>query len=171
MANPYLEPTGISGSQIAVRDLLECSRQLAWSFTQSGTGLSLPSTLSGGVDGLLLASLAPGDTYAFNNFDLDDESLSANKLPALFTGKSDWMGVFGRPIFQLRAANLVSGVSVSYEFSNDQTNFLVGTTSITDLDNNVQHIDPAEKWFSYVRLNVSANANTTGSSINAKILA
>ncbi len=171
VANPYLEPTGISGTQIAVRDLLECARQLAWSFAQSGTGLSLPSTLSGGVDGPLLASLAPGDTATYNNFDLDDEALAAAKLPALFTGKSDWMGVFARPIFELRAANLSSGVACSYEYSNDKTNYLVGGTSITDLDNNVQHIDPAEKWFSYVRLNVSTNVNTTGSSVNAKILA
>lgn len=171
VANPHLEPTAISGQQIAVADLLECARQLSWSFTQSGTGLSLPATLFGGVDGTLIASLAPGDTATFNNFNLDDEALAANKLPALFTGKSDWMGVFGRPIFQLRAANLVSGVAVSYEYSNDKTNFLAGATSISNLDNNVQNIDPAEKWFSYVRLNVSANANTTGSSINAKILA
>lgn len=170
-ANPYLEPTGISGVQIAVSDLLECARQLAWSFTQSGTGMSLPATLSGGTDGILLASLSPGDTASYNSFNLDDEALSAAKLPALFTGKSDWMGVNARPIFQFRAANLSSGVSVSYEYSNNQTNFLVGATAITDLDNNVQHIDPAEKWFSYVRLNVSANANTTGSSINAKVLA
>ncbi len=170
-ANPYLEPTGISGQQIAVADLLECSRLLAWSFAQSGTGLSLPSTLSGGTDGLLLSSLAPGDTASYNSFDLDDEALNLARLPALFTGKSDWMGVFARPIFEMRAANLASGVACSYEYSNDKTNYLVGGTAITDLDNNVQHIDPSEKWFSYVRLNVSANANTTGSSINAKILA
>jgi hypothetical protein len=171
VANPYLEPTAISGQIITLSDLLECARQLAWSFTQSGTGLSLPSTLSGGVDGTLLASLTAGNTSCFNSFTLDDEALTGAKLPALFTGKSDWIGVFGRPILQLRSANLANGVSCSYEWSNDKTNYLSGTTSITALDNNAQYIEPGEKWLAYVRLNISTNANTTNSSINAKVVA
>lgn len=169
VANPYLEPTAISGQIITVADLLDCSRQLAWSFAQSGTGMSLPSTLSGGVDGTLLCSLTAGNTGSFNSFTLDDEPLTGAKLPALFTGSSDWMGVFGKPILQIRSANLVNGVTATYSWSNDQSNIVAGVTSISSIDNNNQFISPAEVYLSYVRLNITVNANTTDSSICAKV--
>lgn len=173
-ANPYVTGSA-SGTIITLTDRLAVSRQLAWSFAQSSTHLSLPSTLSGGVTGTLLATLAAGDTHVYDDFSLSSEGLATDTLPALFTGTSNWVRVSGKLCaLRFKCANVGSAIALNYQTSTDGSNAATGATSITSLDDNAvatpQRVIPGEQNVEYIRLNITANANTTDSAVDARVI-
>lgn len=172
VANAYCSAT-VSGTIVILTDRIPILRQLAWSVTQTvGATLSMLAPI-GGVTGTLLASLTAGTTLAYDNFTLSSEDLVATTLPALFTGSSDAINIGGRDFsLVLKAANLVSAVACNYQTSTDGTNWATHLTAITSLDDmsvaTPQFVLPGELRAEFVRFNVTANANTTDSQIDAK---
>ena len=168
-ANPYLSAT-VSGVLITLTDRIACSRQLAWSFAQSAASLSLPSTVSGGLDGTLLASILAGGTLAANQILLDDEDLDQDLLPALLDFYSDGIILDGRgATIYVAAENVSTSMAASYEISTDGTHWTAGAAAISNLDANAQIVNVTERA-RYLRLRIT-NTNAAPASVNAKIVA
>lgn len=167
-ANAFLSST-VSGTILTVTDRLACDRQLDWSFTQSGTALSL-STPIGGVDGALLVTVTAGDTARTGAISLDDEALVLGAVPPLTTFVSDWLRTGGKNCtLYLAAGSVASPLSVSYEIATDTGYPVAGATSLTGLDNNRYAATPEEAGIEYIRLSVT-NPNAAPVSVNAKVV-
>lgn len=172
--NPYMSSV-VSGTIITFTDRIPCDRYLAWSFAQSSTHFSLPSTLSGGVDGTLIATLDPGDTTVYDDLTFDTEDLGDSTLPGLVAPTTDWILVNGKAcVLQLKCANISSAIALKYQTSTDAVNASDGQTSITSLDNNTvaapRVVVPTERCIEYLRLVVTANANTTDSAVDMRVI-
>lgn len=159
------------GAAIAYTDRIGCNRALGWVAAQTvGTTLSLVAP-QGGVDGTLLASFAAGVTQLTNTLTLSSEDLVATTLPAKVFPTTDAILLSGKECtIRLRSAAVSSGIAVKYQTSTDSTNWLDGTTSITNLNNNKQWIVPAEKNNEYLRLVFTANTNTTDTAVDARVI-
>lgn len=161
--------SAISGTILTTQDLLACHRQIAWSFTQTGTGLSLGAP-TGGVDGALLVTIAIGDTARTAAISLDDEALTSTLLPPLTTFVSDWMTVGGKNCTLYPAAeNVTTPLTVSYDIATDTAHPIAGATSLTSLDNNRYAVTPAEMGIEKIRVSVT-NPNAVAASVNFKMV-
>lgn len=173
VANAYAS-AGVSGTIVTLTDRIAIARLLAWSVTQTvGTTLSLLAPI-GGITGTLLATLAVGTTGAYTSFTLDTEDLTTDTLPAGFTGYSDVLAINGSKAELRLKSDAPNVIDVAYETSTDGTNWAGGTTSITDVDDSYtvldpQHVYPAE-FIDYLRLHISANANTVDVPFDARAI-
>lgn len=162
--------SAISNTILTAQDRLACSRQLAWSFSQTGTAHSL-GTMAGGVDGPLLATVAIGETSKYEAFTLEDEGLTLSKLPPNIDHYSDWVLVSGKPAtIYIDCENVTTPITASYQTTTDAAQVVVraGQVSIANLDNNKQIINLTE-IAQYVRTRITST-NMTASSVNAKIV-
>lgn len=173
-ANPYVSAT-VSGTILTLTDRVPSARQLAWSFAQSSTHFSLPSTLSGGVDGTLLASISTGITQLFNSFTLSSEDLGSTTLPAKVAPTTDAVTLNGKQcVLQFKCANISSALALKYQTSTDGTNWSDGVTSITSLDDNSvaspQRVIPSERNIERIRLVFTSNTNSSDSAVDARVI-
>lgn len=172
-----LVSASVSGTIITLTDRIACNRQLNWSFAQSSTHFSLPSTLSGGVDGVLIARLPYMVTSvpAFNKITLSSEDLVATTLPGYLTPTTDWIRLSGRQcILQFKCANVTSAIALRYETSTDKINASTGVTAITSLDNKTVAapliVTPSERCIEYLRLVFTSNADGNDYALDARAI-
>jgi len=168
-ANPYQDITAISGTILTTTDLIAGARSLAWSYAQSAAAFSLQAPI-GGTDGTLLASIQAGNTIAANAITLDDDALTAERLPALLAFTSDWIPLQGRGAsLYLQSENVTTAMVTSYEIATATGYPIAGSEAIASMDNNEQVINIPERA-NFLRVKIN-NTNTTPSSVNAKIVA
>lgn len=170
-AHADLAASAPSGSALVITDKIACNRQLGWTNTQTtGATLSLVAPI-GGTDGTLLAYLAIGITQVFNSLTLSTENLGSPTLPAKVAPTTDPLIINGKECtIRLRAPAVSSGIAVKYQTSTDGTNWIDGAVSITNLNNNTQFIKPTEQNVERLRLAFTANANTSDSNIDARVI-
>jgi hypothetical protein len=167
-ANTFLDVASISGTILTLEDVIACSRQLAWSFSQSGSGLSLGAP-TGGLNGTTIATMTAGVTAKLGAITLNDEALALDLLPPNCTFVSDWFRADGKPFsFILGAENVSSAITASYEVASSTSYPIAGAASLTNLDNNRYVANPTEFAVEYVRLTL-VNPNATAASVNAKL--
>jgi hypothetical protein len=160
----------VSGTILTLTDKIASNRSLGWANTKSGTNISV-SNLTGGVDGVTIASIQVGSTNVYNELSLDDETLVSNNFPALLNWTSDAVRISGnRFSLHLGASNVSTGMVTSYDYSTQDTPTVwrSGSVSVTNLDNNQQIITPPEV-VEHVRLKV-LNSNSSAASVNAKVV-
>jgi len=169
VANGYVTAT-VTGTVVTITDKLAIQRSLGWGLSESSSNFSLRNP-SGGVSGTLCASIDPGDTEYYNgNLELDTEDLATGTLPAAKTGATDALAVGGsRPTLHIRCENVVSAIALKYQVSNDNATWDDGQTALTSADNNNLWYNISES-VQYIRLNITANANTTASALSAKVI-
>lgn len=170
-ANPYLT-SGASGTSVNLSDRLAVSRLLAWSFAQSSTHFSLPSTMSGGVNGTVLATLYAGTTQAYSSFTLWSPDALTATLPALATPTTNSVQTRGRNFtIHARCENVVSAIAMRLETSDDGTNWASRTATypIISADNNEQWVSVSEP-VEFARIVFTANANTLTSALHTVII-
>lgn|GEM_PF-5655916 len=173
-AHPHLSGA-ISGSYVNITDRIAIARQLAWSFAQSASNFSLPTTLAGAVTGALLATLTAGSTEQYKTFKSATEDLATKTVPGLFTGTSKPVFVGGKVCaLRFKAENVGSGIAVNYQTSTDQINWSNGASSISNLDDNSVAtplvVKPSEQNIEFIRLNITTNANTADAAVDARVI-
>lgn len=169
--NTYITSSS-SGVSVNLSDRLAVSRQLAWVFSQSGSALSLPATLSGGATGSTLATIPAGTTTVYNDIDLWSPDLGTDTMPALATPTTNSIAVRGKlSVIHTRCANISSAITAHVETSDDGTNWAsrAATYAITPLDNNQQWLNINEP-VEFLRVVFDANANTTASAVQMALI-
>lgn len=168
VAHAHLSST-VSGSILTFTDKIACLRQLVWSFSQTGTAHAL-GTMTGGVDGTLLVTLAIGEVNKIAAIALDDESLALGRLPALVDWYSDWITLAGkRATIYLDGGTVSSGsITAAYQTTTDALKANVRTEAIGNVNANSQ-IKPLTESSEWVRLHLTSTS-PAAISVNAKIV-
>lgn len=174
-ANAYVSAT-VSGTIITLTDRVGCNRQLDWVLSQSSTHFSLPSTLSGGTDGVLLVIVVVGQNLIYDAFTLSTEDISTATLPALLAPTTDAIKLSGRACtLQFKCPNIANAIALRYETSTDGVNWSYGQASITSLDNNPVGnkplvVIPTERNIERIRLVFTSNTNTLDTALDARVI-
>lgn len=158
---------GTSEVTIYIRDLIPCSRLLTWSVSTTAVNLSLRAP-SGGVDGTTLGTISAGDTAIYIDIDLWTPDVTDPTLWAQATPTTDAIRLRGKPCtIHVRCENVSSAIQLRIETSDDGTNWAsrAATYAITNADNNEQWI-AVDEAVEYLRLVITANANTTDSALH-----
>lgn len=161
---------GTSETTIYIRDALAISRYLTWGMSTTSANLSVRAP-SGGENGTTIATLDVGDSESFESMTLSSPDLATATLIALTTPTTDALFVGSRPCsIRLYIENVSSSISAKVQLSDDNLNWYDDTSGALTLDNNDQRIDLTARLSEYVRLAVTANANTTDSKLHAVAL-
>lgn len=159
-AHPYVSAT-VVGNSITVTDLVPCARQLPWVISQTGTALSFPSTLSGGLDGTVVATLDIGTTSAFNSFTTSNPGLSGNNFPANFNDWSNWVNINGRPV-TLEMGMTGANLDFLYQTASNQNYPRDGlTTGLQVLNGPVVSVNLEENAITWLRIKIDNSGNST----------
>ena len=126
---------GTSEVTVYLRDLIGCSRQLAWSVSSSSANISTRAP-SGGADGTLLATIAIAATQAYTDLDLgQSETVAVATVPASLAFISDPITCNGGPVTLNYAVSGAGTMLFSYETSTDGgTTWRAGVTALTATD-------------------------------------
>ena len=136
-----------------------------------GVAAMFVGTMSGGVDGSVLVTIAINETSKYGAFTLDDEGLTLAKLPPNIDHYSDWVLIGGKPAtIYLDCENVTTPITAAYQTTTDTAKTVVRAGQVTPsaLDNNKQIINLTE-IAQYVRTRLTST-NTTASSVNAKLV-
>lgn len=168
-ANPYLS-AAISGAVVALTDRLAVARQLAWSFAQSDTELSIRPMTTGST-GTHLASLTAGVLLAINNLNFATEAFGVATLPGLLTVTSSPIKCNGGPVSLRLWSN--HALTLNYETSTDGTNWHPGVTVIGSAGvisaSTLTWVHTAEA-IENIRLNITAHASTSDTIFDGRVI-
>lgn len=170
-ANPYLTASA-SGNTVTVTDKINCARSLGWTTTASDATKVSVSAIRGGIDGTLIGSISAGlksaSTSVTSGVNLESEDQATNTLPGGLTGTSSSISVRGKFAVDIRTGTPNGAVNGGIQVSNDNTNWrTVPTTTITNLASDQdQQLNGDDLFGEYARLNITANAATSGTIAN-----
>lgn len=175
-ANAYLVGTAPTGAVMPFTDRIAIDRQLAWNVSQTvGSTLTIRQPV-GGVTGTLLAQFSAGVVQTYDSFTLSSEDISVATLPALFTGTSDPISISGKVCsLRFKGSGISSGIAMNYQVSTDGTNWATHVTAISNVTNShtiaaPQRVIPGEQNVERIRLNITANANTSDIPLDARAI-
>ena len=170
-ANPYLTASA-AGNTVTVTDKISCARSLGWTTTASDATKVSVSAIRGGIDGTLIGSISAGlksaSTSVTSGVNLESEDQATNTLPGGLIGTSSSISVRGKFAVDIRTGTPNGAVNGGIQVSNDNTNWrTVPTTTITNLASDQdQQLNGDDLFGEYARLNITANAATTGTIAN-----
>lgn len=119
----------VTGSVITLTDKLAVARLRSWVLTPSNGGSLNCVAPTGGVLGTLLASIAIGDTAAYDDISLLNEDLAGANLPAGVNFTSDWINLGGASA-TLNLSVSGTALAVSYQTSTDGSTARTGQTTL-----------------------------------------
>jgi hypothetical protein len=166
LVNPMFSGTLLT-LVITITDRIACRRASAYVITESSTNFSIRTPI-GGVDGMVLFSIATGVAGAADGLVFSTEDLSDTTLPALMLGTSDYVQTNGgQSMYRLYADN---ALTVKFQSSTDLENWHdtdEGNISVT-----------ADTWQSevftqlhdFLRMVIVTNANTTNTVFDARVI-
>ena len=170
-ANPYLTASA-AGNTVTVTDKISCARSLGWTTTASDATKVSVSAIRGGIDGTLIGSISAGlksaSTSVTSGVNLESEDQATNTLPGGLIGTSTSISVRGKFAVDIRTGTPNGAVNGGLQVSNDNTNWrTVPTTTITNLASDQdEQLNGDDLFGEYARLNITANAATTGTIAN-----
>lgn len=168
-ANAFVSASVVT-NVVTITDLLAIDRLSTWVLTESSTNFSLISPNSA-VTGTLLASIAAGDTDAYDDIDLANEDLGDTNVPAGLDFQSDWILIAGgHPTLNLIATG-TPALSVDYETSTDGSTARAGATSLTAIGSGTFYsVTLGEGSVQYIRLNIDNSGGTADRAVHAKVI-
>jgi hypothetical protein len=157
----------VATTVITITDRIPCIRQSAYTITESATNFAIRIPI-GGADGILLFTLAAGVISAADVLTFSTEDHLTATLPALMLGTSKPVNVQGRQaMLRLWSDNVIS---YRIESSTDQLNWNVtseGTTAL--VASTLTNVVLAE-LHEFIRLVITANANTDDTIFDARVI-
>lgn len=156
---------GTSETIVYIRDLLAVQRELTWSVSSS-TANVVAQAPTGGAMGTLLCTIAAAGTQAFRAMNFNNPALASTTLVANTAPTTDALFLGGRPTsIHLIAEDVSSAVTAKVQASDDALTYYDVATGLS-LDNNDQRVNLTAILCEYVKVVVTANANTTDSKIH-----